>query len=191
MTRIDTNSVKGVARYEREYNIGYQECAGCGVETPPAPQSVIDRLAAERSTVSTIWPFEHWAPTGWMTIREVGHICDACSRAVTKLLRLRKHNPGCEVSETTYAATAASDDAVILRENTRRALELANEGLLTEYPPQPVRRRSQADWYGHPTLRFVWENYADYRQGMLRHRIREIHNALSGLPINDDGDRFQ
>lgn len=180
MTRIDNVPQKGSARWEREYCIGYHNCAGCGIETPTPPQHVLDELAATHSTISTVWPFEHWKPAGWMTIREVGEICDACSRAVTRLLEVRH----LRLDSTTIVA-----DDMILRDNTRRALELAHDGLLRAFPPDPIIRDNSEYRYGSTTSKRVYQRIEDYRAGELRCRIGEIERALLGLPIRDPEDQ--
>jgi hypothetical protein len=172
-------SVIGTSTHRREYNIGYNTCAGCGERTPPPPQHVADDLAAKGSTASTIWPFDHWRPPGWMRLPEVGDICDSCARAVVKLLRLRKQG-GIDVP--------IASDQRLLEENILKAIDLAADGLLTAFPPPPKMRDGAGYRYGHPTLPYVFQTYEDYRQGALRHRIRQIHNVLLGQPADDDPD---
>lgn len=177
MSRID-GTLRGSARHESEYAIGYHTCAGCDRETPPPPQHVADRLAGAHSTISTIWPFDQWHPPGWIHVSEVGHVCDRCARAVLRLLRLRKEKPVDDVDS----------DQQILEQNIRAAIDLAHDGLLTAFPPAPVMKENLSSRFGHRTLSYVWETYADYRQGVLRHRIRQIHNVLLGKPADDDED---
>ena len=172
MTRIGDGTSLGHASWSRAYAIGYRNCTACGAETPGPPQKILDDLARDQSTISTVWPFDHWKPAGWTDIPDYGQICPACSRAVMTLLRTRPH----EVSPI--------DDAI--ESAIARALYLADDALLAGNPPPPEPYKENEFGtgykYKHPGTDYVYRSLADYHMGWMRERIRQIRSVLTGKP---------
>lgn len=180
MTHIADGTRKGSFSRSTDFAIGHHNCYGCRKETPAPPQSVLDELAAAGSTTSTVWPFDHWEPAGWLNIPELGHLCDDCARAVTALLTARRSRKGADPQDVS--------DVDLLKRNVTAALELATEGLLTAFPPPPSLDASRSGNapsnypYRMPGSPYVFRTREDYRFSALRVRIRDIMNALRGVP---------
>lgn len=168
-----------------EFNIGHHNCDCCGAETPPPPQRTLDDLAEQNLRASIVWPFEHYEVPGWTQIEKYGRICDRCTRLVMTVLTARKNR------NTIVAKDPSADsDHALLEEATRQALQLADEGLLTAFPPPATIREfptgaSREYPYQAPGRRAVYRNLGDYKAGELRHRIRQISNVLRGKPADD------
>lgn len=171
MTRIADGTRTAHVAYTKEYAIGYHNCYACKAETPAPPQAVLDKLALEGVT-STIWPFEQWHPPGWIEIREWGHICDNCARAVAELLKGRR----------APQPHTAADDFERLRECASHATALATEALMTDFPPRPTSEYL-ADHWSH--VYDIATRHTYYKEQTLRHRIRQIEAALKGAPIRE------
>jgi len=173
MSRIVDGTRVGHASWSQDYAIGVKSCAGCGVETPGPPQDVLDDLASRHSTISTVWPFEHWQPPGWSNLTTLGYICAACSRAVMALLAARRGGE----------SQLANGDLAILEENFARALVLVDGGLANGFPPAPLWRSGAERYhFQDPNGDTVYQTQEHYREGMLRKRIRAIGNVLRGKP---------
>jgi hypothetical protein len=174
VTRISDGTYRGNASWSREYAIGYHNCTACNAETPGPPQDVLDNLARHHSTVSTVWPFEHWQPAGWMKIGpEYGEICPACSRAVMTLLKNRP-------------SEVRPNDHAIVESAMARAIYLADDALLSANPPPPEPYKENEFGtgyrYKHPGTDYVYRSIADYHMGWMRERIRQIRSVLTGKP---------
>lgn len=180
MTRIAAGQRVGHAAWSCAYAIGFMTCRACRTETPEPPQKILDDLAAKQSTISTVWPFEHWQVPGWIDIHDYGHICDRCARAVMSLLSARR----------TRESNPSDGDMTLLEVTVHRAIELADEGLLAAFPPpsRPYEEGSCGDGYRyqHPTKSYVYRTLEDYRAGMLRDQIRQIRAALQGRDLSDE-----
>lgn len=186
MTRIVDGTKAGHASWSHEYAIGVHNCTACKVETPGPPQRVLDDLAALRSSISTVWPFEHWQPNGWMDIRDYGHICPACSRAVMDLLgqrsRLASSIADCDPIRDDNVDRSIARDLKLLESNFALALALVSEGLRADFPPPPEVSGDVQYRYKSPGGN-AFMSIADYNMGALRERIRAIGNALRGKPL--------
>ena len=170
MTRIADGTHLGHASWSREYAIGYHSCAACGKETPGPPQSVFDGLAQQQSTISTVWPFEHWDPAGWLDIPSYGHVCPACTRAIMSVLGSRKADP-------------PPNDLVIIETAVARAITLANDALLVGNPPPPEPYNGHEGYrYKHPGTPYVYRSITDYHMGWMREQMRIIRSVLTGKP---------
>lgn len=186
---IDPGSRAGHASFTRQYAIGRHYCDCCNEQTPDPPQSFLDDLVKHDDQRSTIWPFDgaHHAfqPSGWT--KNGGQVlCPACSRAVERFLEARKN-----LAKPTLTASAVSiSDHEILRDCIARAIELAENGLLTKYPPPAEVPGMVLGEFGEyrymiPGSTRAFRTREDYREGMLRRRIREIHAALLGKPFDE------
>jgi hypothetical protein len=170
VTRISDESKTGHAAFTVKYSIGFHNCQACSVETPEPPQEVLDGLCA-KGVDGTIWPHDAWEVPGWTEIRGYGWICDRCSRAVMGLLASR----GRQVSPRDQG------DLARLEECARRAVALAKEAQLRDFPPHPLPYSGGEGYrYMHPARSSIYFTLDDYRQGALRERIREIEAALLG-----------
>lgn len=189
MTRIADGHRTGHASYEVKYAIGYHNCYACKKETPDPPQSHLDAEARAGLKSRTIWPFDSpndggWHPAGWMHIPDLGHLCDDCARAVTSLLAARRKRKGADPQD--------ASDIELLKKNVAAALVLAEEGLLSAFPPPAelnTNRHGNApsDYpYRMPGSPYVFRTREDYRFSALRVRIRDIKNALEGVPSEYD-----
>ncbi len=86
--RIADNPINVTHTHVDSVAIGHYTCDECGVETPEPPMSVVQDFSA-RYDLSTIWPFDHWQPDGWVAIstREVRcHSCASCTAKVFSVL---------------------------------------------------------------------------------------------------------
>lgn len=161
--------------YTVEFIIGHHNCTACVAPTPEPSQAVLDQLAKDGHSSKFVWPFEHWMPPGWMRM-ESGHICDRCARAVMALLSSRKGQE----------SPLDNDDLVILEDSVQRAVALANEALLTTFPPQPIATDDGDYRYSHPSINAHYRTYDEYRTGTLRQRIREIRDTLCAVRVEKD-----
>lgn len=176
MTRIADGVHLGHASWSRAYAIGYHSCTACGKETPGPPQSVLDGLALEQSTIPTVWPFEHWEPAGWLDIPSYGHTCPACTRAVMSVLG---HSAaGRSAAGRSYGPLTIVETAIA------RAITLANDALLAGNPPppEPYSEGIFGDGYRykHPGTSYVYRTIADYHMGWMREHLRQIRSVLTG-----------
>lgn len=186
--KIEPGTRERHASFTRRYAIGRYHCDCCDAQTPDPPQSFLDELVRRGDSRSTIWPFDNGAngafvPTGWTHGDRV--LCPECSRAVERFLDRRKKSLKDEVT------SPRAGDFEILRECVTKATELAEDGLLASYPPQHVHvdthNFGSTYTYGIPgsSPQKVFATRTDYREGMLRRRIREIYCALLGKPFDE------
>lgn len=197
MTHIADGTTSAFVAYEVKFAIGFHDCGACGKQTPPPPQAVLNELAEYHPNGGTVWPSAcaraqrelYWKVPGWTSHAELGDICDDCSRAVADLLSSRKKSATGRSKDPGVSPAYAALDHALLRQCATAALELAEDGLLTAYPPPSVSvpTNSHGMMYGIPgsVPQKAFSTRHDYREGMLRRRIREIRCALLGVPFDE------